>query len=205
MPEDETLELLEKWYAGDRQALEALLHANLDWMHGVVRRELTPELRQRFDSTDAVQDGVVRLLRYGPRFAPRSVEEFRGLLTKILVTAFRDAVDRHTAERRDVRRDDHFPSRESRLDALARSIHQPDVIAEKSELAEWIRLAMQFLDEDDRTVLVLRRFEERSFEDIARHMQLASPDAARMRFHRALPRLADRIRQLQQALGSPDS
>lgn len=200
---DDTVELLNRWYGGDRQALDALLSENLEWMRGYVRKELTPELRTRFDSMDMVQDGVVRLLRYGPRFVPHGREQFRALLVKILVTAFRDAVDRHQAECRDHRRDHGLPSHESRLDALARTISQPEVIAERGELADWIHIAMELLEPDDREVLRLRRFEELPFEEIAREMRLPSADAARMRFHRALPKLAENVKRLQRAIHPP--
>lgn len=201
---DETVELLNRWYGGDRQALDLLLRENLDWMRGYVRRELTPDLRTRFDSMDMVQDGVLRLLRYGPRFAPRGREQFRALLSKILVTAFRDAIDRHQAECRDHRRDAPIPSHESRLDALARTISGPDAIAERGELADWIHIAMELLEPNDREVLRLKRFEELSFEQIAQQMRLPSADAARMRFHRALPKLAETVKRLQRAINTSE-
>ena len=74
---DRTVDRLDAWFEGDNDALGELLKENLDWMTLYARRELDPNMRKRLDSVDVVQEGVARLLRRGPRYAPRSREEFR--------------------------------------------------------------------------------------------------------------------------------
>jgi DNA-directed RNA polymerase specialized sigma24 family protein len=48
----------------------------------------------------------------------------------------------------------------------------------------------------DRQIIVLRQWDELEFSEIAARMG-GSPDGARMRFQRALPKLALRIQRLQ--------
>ena len=61
---DETVVLLNRWYDGEKDALSALLNRNLDWMRLHVRNQLSGPMRQKFDSMDVVQDGVIRLLKW---------------------------------------------------------------------------------------------------------------------------------------------
>ena len=56
MPEahDDTLQLLHRWHAGDRTALEALLARHLEPMHQFVRGKLDSELRQLRAEADSI-------------------------------------------------------------------------------------------------------------------------------------------------------
>ena len=51
---------------------------------------------------------------------------------------------------------------------------------------------MEFLDPDDREVIVLRQWDELSFPDIAARLDITA-DAARMRHNRAVQRLGNKI------------
>jgi len=202
MAREITIDLLERWYQGDRQALDELLARNLDWMRRRVRRDLSPALRRECDSVDVVQDAAVRLLTYGPKFAPESEAQFRALLARVLVTVLRDRIEAQRALRRGGGRvEEALPDEGlSRFEAMAASITAPDAAAERSELEQWIRVGLEFLEPDDRRVIVLRQFDGKSFDEIAVEMSLTGPDAARMRFNRALPRLARRVAEIRTAV-----
>ena len=59
-----------------------------------------------------------------------------------------------------------------------------------------MRLALEFLDEEDRRIIVLRRVEERGFKENGEELGI-DPNTARMRLQRALPKLAERITALR--------
>ncbi len=199
-PSDDTVQILNAWYEGDKGALEVLLRENVDWMQGYVRKELSPEMRQRFDSMDIVQDGMLRVLKYGPKFAPKNRAQFRGFLARVLVNAYRDGLGRALAGKRDLGREQRLPSEGiSRVDLRDKSANRPDAQAEARELQEWIRTALELIDPEDREVVVLRQTDGLSFEAIAERLGLPSTDSARMRVNRALPRLAQKVKELQRA------
>jgi RNA polymerase sigma factor (sigma-70 family) len=199
--DDNTRDLLKRWYAGDQAALEALLEQNMGWMRAHIRGEISPKVRRKLDTMDVVQDGVVRLLKYGPKFAPENQAQFRALISTILVTAFRDRIDHLRAGIRDMDREHGFPDHGlSRMDILERSVTRPDAASERNELQEWIQLGLELLDPDDRKVIRLRQFEQHSFAQVAELLELPNADTARMRFNRALPKLAEKIKEMQSAV-----
>ena len=201
---DNTAELLKRWYDGDQNALEELISGNVEWMRAHIRREISPKVRRKLDSMDVVQDGVVRLLKYGPKFAPQNQAQFRALVSTILLTAFRDRIDHLQAGIRDMDREQGFPDHGlSRMDILEKSVTRPEKATERNEMQEWIRLGLELLDPDDRRVITLRQYDQHSFQDVAEQLGLANADAARMRFNRALPKLADKIKEVQAAMRKP--
>lgn len=68
--------------------------------------------------------------------------------------------------------------------------------ASRDDVRTWVRLALELLDADDRDVLVMRDYQDMSFEQIAVETG-ESADAVRMRHHRALPKLARVLTRLK--------
>ena len=68
----------------------------------------------------------------------------------------------------------------------------------RNERSQQIEQALAKLPETDRVVLRLRHFQGQSFELVAREAGLDSPDAARMRYHRALAKLARALADLEE-------
>ncbi|MCA8968355.1 MAG: sigma-70 family RNA polymerase sigma factor [Planctomycetes bacterium] len=194
---DVTRELLQEWYRGSREALDTLLQRDLVWLQSYVRDRLGERLRQKHETMDIVQEAAVDILRYGPRFLISDRRQFRSLLGKILENNLRDLHRRSLSQRRNVDRERALPS-ETMLDLDGRHAEapRPDENVARDDFRCWIRLALEFLDDADRSIIVMRQFEDRSFKDIGEELA-CDPDTARMRFHRALPKLADKIRQLR--------
>lgn len=190
---------LHRWFDGDEQALEQLLSDNLMWMQVYVRKHLNARLRRRFDSMDVVQDGAMRILRYNPRHPPANKAQMRALFKKALLDALRDKIDHLTANRRNIDREESIASPLASGDRPVgpSSEDRPDEMADKLEQREWVKLALQFLDPLDRAIILRRDYHKEQFETIAESLGLASPDAARMRYNRALPKLAFKIRELR--------
>lgn len=195
--EDQTLHLLQQWHEGDRRALDDLLVRDLGFVEVQVRKRLGDDLRLQGDTVDFVQEAVVEVLEYGPRFVVANRAQFRALLTKIVANMLVDQHRRaHAKQRRPsgIRR----APRDSVLviDPSVRSVTQPGSAAARREEEAWVHLGLQLLDAESRDIVEARQFEERSFAEIGKDLGV-SPDAARMKFNRAVRRLGRTVRQLQ--------
>jgi RNA polymerase sigma-70 factor (ECF subfamily) len=193
----QTADLLRRWHAGDRQALDLLIAQHLPWLQEHVRRRLGPLLRRRGQTQDFVQEAMVDVLRYGPRFVLSDQAQFRALLGRIVENTLRDQFEWHTAKKRAVQREDALPSGSVvDLDSGARAVTRPWEAAERSESQEWIRLALELLEPEDRKVLLLREWHGLSFQEVGKELGMQE-NTARMRFQRALPKLAHKVRELR--------
>lgn len=197
-PDQQTHHLLERWHRGDRGALDEILQRNLPWIVSQVRRRLGEALRTKDETQDLVQEAMLEVLRYGPRFLMSDRQQFRALMCRIVENVLRGRHDWFHAQRRQMAREQPLPS-----DTLlcldppdATSIVRPSQAAQAREREAWVRMALELLDPADREVILLRLWRERSFAEMGAELGLAE-DAARMRFRRALPRLHRKIRELR--------
>ena len=84
-PEDRTVELLRRWHAGDRAALDELVAETLPCLQSAVRPFLSTQTRRTQESIDFAQSAVVRFLLHGPRFLPKDRAQFHAFLKRIAV------------------------------------------------------------------------------------------------------------------------
>ena len=68
--------------------------------------------------------------------------------------------------------------------------------ASRTETRDWVRLALELLEAEDRKILIEREYEDRSFVDIGNDLGMTA-NATRMRWVRAVARLAELMRELQ--------
>jgi RNA polymerase sigma-70 factor (ECF subfamily) len=189
---------LSQWNQGDRLALDALLEDHLPWIRDQVRRRMGPKLRSKGETCDYVQDALVEFLRYGPRFTLSSDAVFRALLLKIVENTLRHRHVWFTARRRDMAREQPLPSDTIlSLDASPGADETPSRSAAQHEQEAWIRLGMEFLDPDQREVLLRRKWDNLSFAEIGDRLNISS-EAARKRHNRALDKLSNLIWELRQ-------
>jgi RNA polymerase sigma-70 factor (ECF subfamily) len=192
-----TLLLLRAWHGGDRQALAELLERNLDWVRDQVKRRLGPALRGQAETLDFVQQAVVDFLEYGPRFEISDDAAFRGLLARIVENNLRDENKRLRRLKRDIGRERGAASDTVlKLDPPVRAVTTPSVLADREERRAWVRLALEFLEPDDRDVILLRDFDDLPFAEVAQRLGI-NESSARMRHRRALPKLALRVERLR--------
>ncbi len=196
-----TLELLRRWHAGDAEALGELVAGEAAWITEHVQRRLGPVLRQRADTQDIVQQTMVDVLRSGPRFVVGDREHLRALLVRMVENVLRHQARHGQQQRRDVRREQPLQpaaaSGESVLQlGIAGAGSGPATAAAAGEQRDWVRLALELLDADDRDVIVWREFDGLPFVDIAQRLGLGEAHA-RVRFQRALPKLAAKLQLLQ--------
>ena len=179
--------------------LEARIHENLSWLNRLVGARLGAHLRGVVDPEDVVQDALVEVLEYRERATRQTNREFRALLIRIVENNLRDRA-------KWLRRQCRNPLRERGLasdlnletDAPCQSVAGPNQVLESRQEHEWIRLAVDQLSPQDREVVRLREWEKQPFDVIGAAIG-CSANTARMRFQRALPRLAHKVAVLRGA------
>lgn len=201
-PVSETRDLLVRWHGGDQQALAELVQQDKDWIDAHVRRRLGPLLRRRNDTQDIVQQTLVEVLRCGPRFVVSDRGHMRGLLARMVENVLRVQANHHQAQKRDLRREQAVLAPQGSSDSiinldLPASATRPDRAAERNETRDWVRLALEFLDVEDKNAIVWRDYEDLAFAEVAQRLGVAE-DAARMRYRRALPKLAKALSSLRE-------
>ncbi len=202
--DDETYALLRRTHAGDEEALRALVARDLEWLRDLVHRRLGARLRQFGETADFVQDAALRALRYGPRFVVVDRARFRALLAKIVENVLCDAADHAQAQRRGGGRPHDQETVAVPLDAHAASLTSPSSHASRLEEQAWLEIALELLEAEDRRLIRMREWDRLEFDAIGARLGLA-PDAARMRFNRALGRLARKVVALRSAGFQPDA
>ncbi len=193
-----TEDLLNRWYRGDRDALRELVEQNSVWVKRRVRERLGDKLRQIGESDDFVQESMLDFMEYTPRFKVRGQAQLRALLARVVENAIRDQNDYwFKARRRALSRACPVPA-DSVLDLApgGRATTPPDERSAQNELDALLRLAVELLDPDDRRVVVLRHWDEHEFTTIGDELGL-TPDGARKRYERALPKLGAILKRLR--------
>lgn len=196
---DLTVQLLERWHAGDRNALAELLEETQPWLRAAIGSALDERIRRVEDSADFAQSAVLRFLTTGPRFLPANRGQFRAMMKRI---ALNEIIDRRR-RLRTVNRDGSSDARSSygdtvlHLSAAEKSSVEPARAASREEERAWVRLALELLDDEKRQLLYAREVDGRDWSDIARELGYESADAARMTCKRMLPEVAKLVRRLQ--------
>jgi RNA polymerase sigma-70 factor, ECF subfamily len=175
----ESLVLARRAKAGDPAALEALVARYYERVLAMVRKRIGGDLRGGMESGDIVQDAMFNAARHFDQFEVRSHAELVGWFARVV------------AQKRDRQREVSLqdlagPSDDSQAEFQPADVGGlPDRVAELREEDERVRLAMARLDEAHRRVLELRISENLPWAEIARRLELSSPDAARMLYVRA--------------------
>ena len=139
------------------------------------------------DTLDAVQDASARFLQEPRRI--KSETHFLGLFRGFVRNALLDRARRDEAAKRggSARDADLSPSElgtpASSLGPLTRAVQQ--------DQREQLKDALQRLDRPERQLVYLRVWEDRSWDEIAFELDLASGDAARMHYNRTLARVRE--------------
>jgi RNA polymerase sigma factor (sigma-70 family) len=194
---DATPLLLDEWHRGDERALARLVELHLPWLRAHVEQRLGSFLRQHGNADDYLQDAMLDFLRDAPRFQVRDQAHFRGLLARVVENTLRDRNDWFRARRRDLARNASLPT-ESVLALDPRLQHSttPSRDATRTEVRDWVRLALELLEAEDRKLILGREYENRSFVDVGAELGMTA-NAARMRWVRAVARLAEVMRELR--------
>jgi RNA polymerase sigma-70 factor (ECF subfamily) len=165
------------WRSGEAAAFEALVRR---WQQPVAR--LLFHVVGREDIADLCQEVFLRVFEQRRRY--RETGTFSAWIYRIALNVARDALRRHR----------HEPLGLGGREAAAGGPSPEDAFAQ-AERGRLIAHSVAELPEPLRLVLVLRHYDEMSFEDIAR--LLGEPASTiKSRFQAALGRLRQRLRPL---------
>jgi RNA polymerase sigma-70 factor (ECF subfamily) len=157
---------------------------------------LDPRLRGRMDVSDITQDTFVDAFRGLSVYVQRRPMPFRLWLRRLAYQRLLIAYRRHVlAGGRSVMREIPVPERSSA--ALVRHLlarePSPSGAVGQQELIRLVRQALGTLSDVDREVILLRTFENMSYEEVGQMLAI-SAEAARKRHGRALLQLAQLLR-----------
>ncbi|MHC4939901.1 MAG: sigma-70 family RNA polymerase sigma factor [Planctomycetota bacterium] len=188
-PNSDARQLLRAAREGSPGALNELLglyRAQIRYEAGI---RLEGALRSKLDGSDAAQGVLMRATERFDQFRGESPAEFVGWLRTILANHLRDEQRRYRAESRSVAREVRLEDLEQ-FDADCAELlgTDPDATtseAARRELSLKVAHALEALPESARELLVLRNFDQLEWSEVADRLQ-TSPDAARMRWSRAI-------------------
>jgi RNA polymerase sigma-70 factor (ECF subfamily) len=177
-------DLIRRAQEGSPDALNALYEQCSGRLLAYVRLRLGREMRSRLESRDILQAALVKSLEHLHELKADNTGSLIGWLARIADNEIRDRADYYQRQRRDAARemplDDEAP-----VPALTRSALSRVILGEQAERLE---AALESLSPPHREVILLRKFEELSFADIARRLG-KSEDACRMLLARAMTAL----------------
>lgn len=183
-------ELIRAARGGSLAALDELYARYGGRVLAFIRVRMGRALRARLDSRDVLQATLLKSFQRIDQFDGGNGASLMGWLSRIAENEIRDQVDFQRRGKRDVAAEVRIDSRGPAVPAAGRSPLSQAVAAEDAErLAD----ALEALEPDHRQVIVLRKFEELSFTEIAGRLQ-RSEDACRMLLARAMVALTLRLR-----------
>jgi RNA polymerase sigma-70 factor (ECF subfamily) len=200
-----TQALLEQAAAGDPKACERLLRRHRPKLVEFVGAHLDPLLRARLDASDVVQEAQMEVSRRLPDFLSRRPMPFRLWLRKTAYERLLMLRRQHVqAARRSVRREVQLPDRSSLVLAqnLVDPAGAPNLRMDQQEAARRMQQALGRLAEADREVLLMRHYEELSYEEIGCILDIEAA-TARKRAGRALVRLHKILAEMNEKDGAP--
>lgn len=151
-------------------------------------RRLSPALKRHIDAEDLVQELWLAVMPKLGQISPRN-----GRLTPVLLTYLTTSLVRRIGAlaRRQATRGDHEVPLLEDHDASEETLSIVS-LAVRGETQARVRTSLDELSEGDRSIIVLRAFEQMPNEQVATTLGI-TPNAAAVRYHRALSRLKSRL------------
>ncbi len=177
-------DLIRRAQEGSPEALNALYERCAGRLLAYVRLRLGRDLRSRLESRDILQAAMVKSIEHLDDFKGQETGSLMGWLARIADNEIRDRADYYQRQRRDAAREMPLED-DAPVAALTRSALSRVILDEEAERLE---AALEALTPAHREVILLRKFEELSFADIARRLG-KSEDACRMLLARAMTAL----------------
>jgi RNA polymerase sigma-70 factor (ECF subfamily) len=186
---DSSLALLERAKSGDADALERLVARYLPRLRRWASGRLPIRARDLADTSDLVQETLVRTLNRIEHFEPRGEGALQGYLRQAVMNRIRDELRK--AKRRPVVELGDEDVADAAVSPLERMIGTEAVARYEAVLAR--------LKPSDREVVVARVELGLDNQQLAAALGKPSPNAARMAVERALVRLAAEMRFVGQS------
>lgn len=177
-------DLLARAKQGSDAALNLLYEQCAARLLAFIRLRLGRELRAKLESTDILQATLLKSLTHLHELKGNETGSLMAWLARIAEHEIRDRADYHHRQRREAAREvpagDDLP-----VAAEARSALSQVILDER---ARQLEAAIETLSPAHRDVILLRKFEELTFSEIAGRLG-RSEDACRMLFARAMTAL----------------
>jgi RNA polymerase sigma-70 factor (ECF subfamily) len=172
-----------------------------DYLRLLARLHLDPRLRAKLDPSDVVQQTLLEAYQAMEGWDDQSPAERAAWLRRILARNLAHAIRGFTRARRDVNLE---RSRAAALDAFSTRLRAlvsdagptPSKLAEQNERLFHLAYALIELSEAQREAIVLRHYENRSLEEISRHLG-RNPAAVAGLLHRSLRVLRLRLQDFE--------
>jgi RNA polymerase sigma-70 factor (ECF subfamily) len=183
-------------------ALEPFLDGCRNYLWLLARTTLADKLRAKLSPSDVVQETLLRAVERFDQFRGHTEAELLAWLRRILArTAANLARSFGGTAKRELSREqslEHALDRSSNVlgDLLASAGSSPSRKAERRDFRLRVADALATLEPQHREVILLRNFEDLSWEDVARRMERSS-GAVRMLWLRALRRLGPLLEKLK--------
>ncbi len=191
--------------AGDRtdRADHPSLEAYRDYLHLLVRLQLSPRLRTKLDASDVVQEAILRRHEARAKFRGATEGEWMAWLRAILANALAAAARRFQAKARELGRERSLEAEmelsSSRLECLlAADQTSPSGRAIRAEELLRLARALACLPEDQRRVVELHFLQGLTVSDVAEQTGRTRPSVAGLLF-RGLTRLRTLLREQAEA------
>ncbi len=181
---------MEQVRQGDTVAFQHLIETHQYRVIGTVAKMLGDEM----DAEDLAQQVFIRVWRSAPRYQPTA--KFTTWLFKItrnLVFNELRRRRRHATQSLDAEPSEEHPP----IQAADQSSKAPDVTMLDTEMQAAIQAAIDALPEMQRMAIILRRYDEFSYEEIAEILSLSVPAVKSVLF-RARTELREKLRQYLQ-------
>jgi RNA polymerase sigma-70 factor (ECF subfamily) len=184
----DTADILQQAKDGSPEALNRLYERAAGRLLALIRLRLGRDLRGRVESRDILQATLLKSFERLHELRGSEARSLMAWLARIAEREIHDLADYHHRARRDAARE-HPLDDAAPLPALTRSALSRVILDEEAERLE---TALESLSPEHREVILLRKFEELSFAEIARRLG-RSEDASRMLLARAMTALTLRL------------
>ena len=185
-------DLVERAKTGSADAINELYARCAGRLLAYIRLRMGRELRARLESRDILQATLLKSVEHLADFEGQHSGSLMAWLARIAEHEIRDRADYQRRQRRDAARDVPLET-DAALPVPARSALSQAILTEEAERLE---TALESLTPAHREVILLRKFEELPFGEIARRLG-KSEDACRMLLARAMTALTLRLSELR--------
>ena len=185
-------ELLERAKAGSPEALNLVYERAAGRLLAFIRLRLGRDLRTRLESRDILQATLLKSFQRLGDLRGNDTRSLMAWLARMAEHEIHDCADYQHRQRRDAAREVPLDS-EAPVPAITRSALSRVILDEEALRLE---SAIESLSGDHRDVILMRKFEELSFAEIAKRTG-RSEDAARMLLARAMTALTLKLSEMR--------
>ena len=194
----DSIQLVERFRAGDEAALNELFDRYYDRVRRIARIRMGPRLLQLTESDDLVQNTFAVAFKKIGQLDLEGHASIIQYLSRVLENQVRGAVDYFEAQKRTPRGGRvvsvDAPSAGAPIEAVARDPEPLDQLASR-ELKEIYDACVRSLESTHREVILLREYADASWAEVASALERPTEHAAQQLYARAQIKLATSLRR----------